>query len=458
MPADIGAYASIEEMVLASLVVHNDLVDEFSGLIGVEHFMVPAHKVIYTALTELCSNGRRADFRTLPEYIGPLPDTEVETPQYLARMAAIAPYRQQGMDYAKELRERYTRWQIEEIANSALYSARNPEAGENADALVDRIEQKLYAINQSAKQGGFSEFSSALTQAVEYAIRAMENKSGLSGLSSGIKALDEKMGGLQASDLIIVAARPGMGKTSLATNIAYSLAKSGVSVGFFSLEMSKDQLATRVISEVARVPSSDIRRGNLKDFEAQRLKEAAASLKSIPLHIDDQPGLTLATIRSRARRLKRERGLGCIIVDYMQLMSPGTSYRGNRVQEVSEISVGLKSLAKELNVPVIALSQLSRQVESREDKRPLLSDLRESGSIEQDADVVLFVFRKEYYLRLNEPSPDSPKHVEWMADMEREYGKAELIIAKQRHGPTGTVEVRFDGLTTSFSDVFNEIA
>jgi len=449
---DLGAYAAIEDMVIATFVAHSDMVDDLVEIVGQDHFMVPAHKAIFDAVVSLCSNGRRADFRVLPEYLGPLPDTETGTSQYLARLAAISPTRQQGLDYAKELRERFTRWRLEEVAQDAIHAARNPLAGQTADGLIEQVEQSLYSLNKTTQRGGFVDFSNSLASAVEYAAKAAESSSGLAGLPTGLQALDGKMGGLQASDLIVLAARPGMGKTALATNIAHYLAAKGKSVGYFSLEMPKDQLATRILSEVTRIPSSSIRRGRLEEFELQRIREAAVSIKAMSLHIDDQPSLTLATVRSRARRLKRERGLDLLIIDYMQLMSPGTSYRGNRVQEIAEISTGLKALAKDLNIPVIALSQLSRQVEAREDKRPLLSDLRESGSIEQDADVVLFVFREEYYLRMSEPQPGTDKHLEWMAKMEAAYMKAEIIIAKHRHGQTGTVEVEFDGLTTTFRD------
>ena len=300
------------------------------------------------------------------------------------------------------------------------------------------------------------------------AARAYQREGKLSGLASGLKDLDSKMGGLQASDLIIVAGRPGMGKTALATNIAYNIAQAwrgetradghmqtvdGGIVGFFSLEMSAEQLATRIIAERTGIPSSTIRRGGIHEDEFEKIKDVSIELQSLPFYVDETGGLNIAQLCARARRLKRQRGLDVLVIDYIQLLQGSGKRSDNRVQEVTEITTGLKALAKELNVPIIALSQLSRQVESRDDKRPQLSDLRESGSIEQDADVVMFVYREEYYLANKEPRPGTEEHLKWQAEMDLVTGKAEIIIGKQRHGPTGTVQAQFDGHITRFSDL-----
>jgi replicative DNA helicase len=301
---------------------------------------------------------------------------------------------------------------------------------------------------------------------------AYQRDGGLSGISSGLRDLDEKMGGLQSSDLIILAGRPAMGKTALCTNIAYHVARAykaehqtdgsvkvmdGGVVAFFSLEMSSEQLATRIIAEQSAVSSERIRRGKITEDEFHRIVEVSREMQSLPLYIDSTGGLTIAQLAARARRLKRQRGLGLIIVDYLQLLT-GSSRRAaeGRVQEVSEITVGLKALAKELNVPIMALSQLSRQVENRDDKRPQLADLRESGSIEQDADVVLFIYREEYYLARKEPRPNTTEHQQWMDEMARVHGVAEVIIGKQRHGPTGIVELQFDASLTKFQNLVRD--
>ena len=311
----------------------------------------------------------------------------------------------------------------------------------------------------------------ALTNAVDMAAKAWERDGGLSGVSTGMHDLDKMMGGLQASDLIIVAGRPGMGKTALATNIAFNIAKTyrfderpdgthettnGGVVGFFSLEMSSEQLATRIIAEQAQVPGYKIRRGDISEGEFHRITNAAREMQQIPFYIDHTGGISIAQLTARARRLKRQKGLDVLVVDYLQLLSGSKSKGDNRVQELTEITTGMKALAKELNVPIIALSQLSRQVESRDDKRPQLSDLRESGSIEQDADVVIFVYREEYYLKNKQPRKGTPEFATWQNEMERAHGRAEVIIGKQRHGPTGTVELAFEGEYTRFSDLAQE--
>jgi replicative DNA helicase len=338
---------------------------------------------------------------------------------------------------------------------------------------IEESERRLYEVAESGRyEGGFQAFSQALTTAVDMAARAYQRDGKLSGIATGLHDLDSKMGGLQHSDLIIVAGRPGMGKTALATNIAYNVAKAwqgevrpdghittvnGGIVGFFSLEMSAEQLATRILAERTGIPSSTIRRGGISENDFEVIRDVSLELQNMKFFVDETGGISIAQLAARARRLKRQRGLDLLVIDYIQLLQ-GSSKRGqeNRVQEITEITTKLKALAKELSVPIIALSQLSRQVESRDDKRPQLSDLRESGSIEQDADVVLFVYREEYYLQNKEPRPGTDEHAKWMVEMQLMHGKAEVIIGKQRHGPTGTVQLQFDGSVTRFSDLAPE--
>ncbi|MEL7303945.1 MAG: replicative DNA helicase, partial [Pseudomonadota bacterium] len=341
-------------------------------------------------------------------------------------------------------------------------------ASEPKDQIVE-AEQALYKLGEAGQSNqGFQSFLKAVTDAVNVANAAHKRDGGLAGISTGLADMDTKLGGLHKSDLLILAGRPSMGKTSLATNIAFNMAKAyqqgmgpdgepaavnGGRVGFFSLEMSAEQLAARVLSEAAEVPSEQIRRGDMTEGEFRRFVEAAKTLEACPLYIDDTPALPISQLAARARRLKREHGLDALFVDYLQLVRPASA-KDSRVNEVSEITQGLKAIAKELDIPVIALSQLSRQVESREDKRPQLSDLRESGSIEQDADVVMFVFREEYYAEREKPGEDQlDKMADWQARMERLHGRAEVIIGKQRHGPIGTVELSFEGRFTRFGNL-----
>jgi len=336
---------------------------------------------------------------------------------------------------------------------------------------IEDAERKLFELAETGRyDGGFQRFGQALTTAVDMAAHAFQRDGKLSGLATGLGDLDRLMGGLQPSDLIIVAGRPGMGKSALATNIGYNIAKAwqgevrpdghmvsvnGGVVGFFSLEMSAEQIATRIISEQTEIPSNRIRRGGITENDFEKIKDMSIELQNLPFYLDETGGLSISQLAARARRLKRQRGLDLLIIDYIQLLQGSTKRSSeNRVQEITEITTRLKALAKELNVPIMALSQLSRQVESRDDKRPQLSDLRESGSIEQDADVVMFVFREEYYHQMRKPSEaQADKFAEWLAEGDKVHGKAEVIIGKQRHGPTGTVELQFDGEFTRFSNL-----
>jgi replicative DNA helicase len=340
-------------------------------------------------------------------------------------------------------------------------------------AQIERAETELYKVAEAGgAEGRAKSFSDATKEALEMAERALNSGGHLSGFTTGLESLNAKIGGLHKSDLIIVAGRPGMGKSALGTNIAFAAAQrfirdaedgieaeksAGAPVALFSLEMSADQLATRILAEESGISSENLRRGKISQQEFRSLARAAAELQSLPLYIDDTPGLTIAALRTRARRLKRQKGIGIIVVDYLQLLQgSGKNSNDNRVQEISEISRGLKQLAKELSVPVIGLSQLSRAVEQREDKRPQLSDLRESGSIEQDADIVLFIYREDYYLAAKQPADDHPDFPAWQEEMARAYGRAEVIVAKQRHGATGKVRMRFDSRITKFSDAADD--
>ena len=460
-----------EQALLGAILVNNDACDRVTTFLRAEHFSEPVHARIFEAAEILIRAGKLASPVTLKTYFdNDATLKEIGGPAYLARLAAGATTIINAEEYGRTIYELAQRRALIGVGTDLVNEAFDPSVEDTAKDLIERAEQTLYSMAETGKYGqGFRPIVQALTQAIDMASAAYQRDGGLSGLSTGLRDLDDKLGGLQSSDLIILAGRPAMGKTALATNIAYNVArkfqaefmpdgstkvKNGGIVAFFSLEMSNEQLATRIISGQAEISSEMIRRGKITEGEFNRLVEVSTELQSLPLYIDDTGGLTIAQVAARARRLKRQRGLGLIVVDYLQLLA-GSSRRAaeGRVQEVSEITVGLKALAKELNVPVIALSQLSRQVESREDKRPQLSDLRESGSIEQDADVVMFVFRAEYYLERLKPEEGSPEFQKWFEKASRAHGKAEVIIGKQRHGPTGTVELQFDGKYTRFNNL-----
>src|SRR3984893_5746610 len=441
-----------EQALLGAILVNNDAFDRVSDFLKAEHFSEEVHRRIFDVAAQLIRAGKLASPITLKTFLGEHDLGGVTVPQYLARLAA----------------EATTIINAEYSVNAAYDAPVNTSPREQ----IEDAERKLYSVAETGRyEGGFQRFSDALTTAVDMAAKAYERDGRLSGIATGLADLDRYMGGLQPSDLVIVAGRPGMGKTALATNIAFNIASShedkpkpdgaretvnGGIVGFFSLEMSAEQLATRIIAEQAAVPSSKIRRGDIGEPEFHRIVEAARAMQTLPFYIDQSGGLSIAQLAARARRLKRQRGLDVLVIDYLQLLGGSKTRSDSRVQEVTEITTGLKALAKDLNVPVIALSQLSRQVESRDDKRPQLSDLRESGSIEQDADVVLFVFREEYYLKSRQPREGSEEFIAWQADMEKVHGKAEIIIGKQRHGPTGTIELAFEAEMTRFSNLARE--
>jgi replicative DNA helicase len=460
-----------EQALLGAILVNNEACDRVSSFLKADHFYDPLHGRIYDHAAKLIWAGKRATPITLKTFFqGDEPVGELTVPQYLGRLAANATTIINAEDYGRTIYDLAIRRNLIQIGETMVNTAYDAPIDAPPAVQIEDTEQKLYELAETGKYGsGFEPFTTALTDAIDMAANAYRRDGGLSGLATGFTDLDHRMGGLQPSDLIVVAGRPSMGKTALATNIAYHVAQSyrrdpnsdaaldGAVVGFFSLEMSAEQLATRIISEQSAIPSEKIRRGRIDSDEFDRIVEVSQELQNLPLYIDQTGGITVAQLAARARRLKRQRDVGLIVVDYLQLLS-GSSRRAaeGRVQEVSEITTGLKALAKELHVPVLALSQLSRQVEQREDKRPQLADLRESGSIEQDADVVLFVFREEYYVERRQPRENTEEHKQWQQEMDLVTGKAEVIIGKQRHGPTGTVRLQFTPEFTRFGNLAAE--
>ncbi|HEY0329496.1 MAG TPA: replicative DNA helicase [Rhodopseudomonas sp.] len=459
-----------EQSVLGAILINNDAFYRVSDFLKQEHFFEPIHQTIYDTASSLIRAGKVATPVTLKTFLPA--DTDlggITVGQYLARLAAEATTIINAHDYGRTIYELALRRDLIGIGTDMVNVAYDAPVDFAPKAQIEDAERRLYELAESGRyDGGFQKFSQALTVAVDMAAAAFQRDGRLSGIATGLRDLDNKMGGLQHSDLIIVAGRPGMGKTALATNIAYNVARAyrgeiqadgstktvnGGVVGFFSCEMSAEQLATRILAEQTGISSSSIRRGGITEADFDKIRDYSIELQSLPLFVDETGGLSISQLTARARRLKRQKGLDLIIVDYIQLLQGSGKRSDNRVQEVTEITTSLKALAKELNVPVIGLSQLSRQVESRDDKRPQLSDLRESGSIEQDADVVMFVYREEYYLQNKEPRPGTPEHEKWTTDMDLVHGKAEVIIGKQRHGPTGTVELQFEGQFTRFSDL-----
>ncbi|MFL9501873.1 replicative DNA helicase [Rhodopseudomonas palustris] len=462
-----------EQALLGAILVNNDAFYRVSDFLEPKHFFEPIHQTIFETAASIIRAGKIATPVTLKTFLAADLDLGgLTVAQYLARLAAEATTIINAQDYGRTIYELSLRRDLIGIGTDMVNVAFDAPVDFAPKNQIEDAERRLYELAESGRyDGGFQKFSQALTTAVDMAAKAFQRDGKLSGISTGLRDLDTRMGGLQHSDLIVLAGRPGMGKTALATNIAYNVAKAyrgevqpdgstktvnGGIVGFFSCEMSAEQLATRILAEQAEIASSKIRRGGISEADFDKLRDVSIELQSLPLYVDETGGLSIAQLTARARRLKRQKGLDMIVVDYIQLLQGSSKKGDNRVQEVTEITTSLKALAKELNVPVIALSQLSRQVESRDDKRPQLSDLRESGSIEQDADVVIFVFREEYYLQNKEPRPGTPEHEKWATDMELVHGKAEVIIAKQRHGPTGTVDLQFEGQFTRFSDLTDD--
>lgn len=474
LPHNIEAEAAL----LGALMIDNRLVEDVQIKLRPYHFFEPVHGRIYDSVLRMVDRNMVANPVTLrPMFENDEAMRDLGGPGYLAQLTGSGAALIGARDFAEQIYDLALLRSLIAVGRELVEKAVDTSESIDPMGQIEAAEVALYRVaEEGGETGSVKSFGQATKLAVEQAERALNSGGHLSGITTGLDSLNSKIGGLHRSDLIILAGRPGMGKTSLATNIAFNAARRlvrdredgiadeksmGAAVAFFSLEMSADQLATRILSEQSEISSENLRMGKISQQDFRNLARAAAELEDLPLFIDDTPGLTIAALRTRARRLKRQRGIGLVVIDYLQLLQgSGKSSDGNRVQEISEISRGLKQLAKELHVPVIALSQLSRAVEQREDKRPQLSDLRESGSIEQDADMVWFVFREEYYVAAREPkrpiegddSKTFEAHEAWARDMERAFGLSELIIAKQRHGATGKVKMKFDAKVTRFSD------
>ncbi|MEK9881354.1 MAG: replicative DNA helicase, partial [Alphaproteobacteria bacterium] len=465
MPHNLPA----EQNLLGALLIDNDIMEKIDDRLRAEHFYDPLHGRIFATMMRMIDRGQLANPVTLKSFFSGTddgPDGAIE--DYLGELADGVISLAQSADYAVTIYEAHLRRELIRIGDDVIEDAIHPDVDLSATKQIETAEAKLFQLAESGEAGaGLRNFESVTAAAVNMAAIARKSDGGLSGVSTGLTDLNAKMGGLHRSDLIILAGRPGMGKSALATTMAFHSAtttrtgEEARPVAFFSLEMSAEQLGTRILSERARIDSNAIRQGDLNAEEFDRLVEVSNQLSVAPFYIDDTPSLSVSQVASRARRMKRTGGLGLIVVDYLQLLTPQLGVKSeNRVQEISNISRSLKAIAKELDVPVLALSQLSRAVEQREDKRPNLSDLRESGSIEQDADVVLFIYREEYYLNKKDPERDAreteeqfnAKNDAFMARLQAAENKAEVIIAKQRHGPVGSINVHFEKSFTHFSD------
>jgi replicative DNA helicase len=451
-----------EQALLGSILVNNDILDEIATIVNSSIFYDPAHVKIYEVVENLNNKGMIANPITLKNFFekdNMLDD--VGGTEYLVKLTRFSGSVKQAIDYAKIIHEMYLRRELVLVSDKLSADTLDTNSQEkDAEKIIEDTEKSLYDL---AERGTFSQsylkFNKALDETIKMATLAMQSDGGIVGVPTGLTDLDEKLGGLHKSDLVILAGRPSMGKTALATNIAFNASKHILSrqekssVAFFSLEMSSEQLSTRILSEQARIKSDDIRRGKVTEEEINRYIETSRNIYNLPLFIDETPAISIAALSNRARRIKRLHGLGLVVVDYIQLMRSSSNKNEGRVQEISEITQGLKALAKELSIPVLALSQLSRAVEQRDDKQPQLADLRESGSIEQDADVVMFVYREAYYLERKQPKLGSIEHAEWQSKMNDVNGLADIILGKQRHGPTGTVKVEFEGIYTKFKDL-----
>ena len=454
MPNNIEA----EQAVIGSILVSNDIFDEINTIISSINFYDPMHQKIFEAVESLIYKGMLANPITLKNYFEDEKD-DLNVPEYLVKITKFSTSVRQAIEYSKIIYDMFVRRELIKISEQTIDSAKLNDLDTNGQSIIESSERLLFDL---AEKGSFNsslvKFDEAMKQTIEMASAAYKNEEGIVGVPTGLRDLDDKLGGLHQSELIIIAGRPSMGKTSLATNIAFNAAQklqeSGKksSIAFFSLEMSSEQLSTRIISEQARISSNDIRRGRISDDQFDKFLETSKNISELPLYIDETPAISIAALSNRARRIKRLFGLDMIVVDYIQLMRGTTFNKDGRVQEISQITQGLKAIAKELSVPVVALSQLSRQVEQRDDHKPQLADLRESGSIEQDADVVMFVYREGYYLQRKEPREATVEHAEWQAKMNEVAHLAQIIIGKQRHGPIGNVTLEFEERFTKFKD------
>ena len=447
-----------EQSVIGSILVTNEIFDEISTIISNINFYDPMHQKIYTAIESLIYKGMLANPITLKNYFEDEKD-DLDVPEYLVKITKFSTSVRQAIEYSKIIYDMYVRRELIKISEQTIDSAKLNDLDTNGQNIIENSERLLFDL---AEKGSFNsslvKFDDAMKQTIEMASAAYKNEGGIVGVPTGLRDLDDKLGGLHRSDLVIIAGRPSMGKTSLATNIAFNAAKNiqdngkKSSIAFFSLEMSSEQLSTRILSEQARIGSNDIRRGRISDEQFDQFLETSKNIAELPLFIDETPAISIAAMSNRARRIKRLHGLDMVIVDYIQLMRGTTYNKDGRVQEISQITQGLKAIAKELGVPVLALSQLSRQVEQRDNHQPQLADLRDSGSIEQDADVVMFVYREGYYLSRTEPREATVEHAEWQAKMNEVAHLAEIIIGKQRHGPIGKVILEFEERFTKFKD------
>ncbi len=449
-----------EQSVIGTILVSNEIFDEINTIISNNNFYDPMHQKIFSAIENLIFKGMLANPITLKNYFENEKD-DLNVPDYLVKITKFSTSSRQAIEYSKIIYDMFVRRELIKISENIIDSAKLKDLDVNGQNIIENSEKLLFDL---AEKGSVSsslvKFDEALKLTIEMASNAYKNEEGIVGVPTGLADLDDRLGGLHKSDLLIIAGRPSMGKTALATNIAFNAARNiqetgkKTTIAFFSLEMSSEQLSTRILAEQSRIKSNDIRRGRISDEQFDKFIETSKNISELPLFIDETPAISIAALSNRSRRIKRLFGLDMVVVDYIQLMRATNSNEG-RVQEISEITQGLKALAKELSVPVLALSQLSRAVELRDDKKPILSDLRESGSIEQDADVVMFVYREAYYLEKKEPAPATVEHAEWQSKMSEISNRAEIIIGKQRHGPTGNVFLEFEAMFTKFKDLQN---
>ena len=449
-----------EQSVIGSILVSNEIFDEINMIVTSKNFYDPMHQKIFSAIEKLIYSGMLANPITLKNYFEKEKD-EINVPDYLIKITKFSTAKRQTTEYSKLIYDLFVKRELIKISENIIDTAKLNDLDHDGQSIIENFERSLFDL---AEKGSFSsqlvKFDEAMRMTIEMASNAYKNDEGIVGVPTGLTDLDDRLGGLHKSDLLIIAGRPSMGKTALATNIAFNAAKKiqedsrKSTIAFFSLEMSSEQLSTRILAEQSRIKSNDIRRGRISEEQFDKFIETSKNISELPLYIDETPAISIAALSNRARRIKRLYGLDMVVVDYIQLMK-ASNFKDGRVQEISEITQGLKALAKELSVPVLALSQLSRAVESRDDKKPLLSDLRESGSIEQDADVVMFVYREAYYLERKEPQPATVDHAEWQSKMNDIANRAEIIIGKQRHGPTGNVFLEFEAMFTKFKDIPN---
>ena len=448
-----------EQAIIGTILLSNEIFDEINTIISSTNFYDPMHQKIFSAIEKLIYKGLLANPITLKNYFENEKD-ELNVPEYLIKITKFSTSSRQAIEYSKIIYDMFVRRELIKISENTIDTAKANDLNITGKDIIQNSEKLLFDL---AEKGSFNssllKFDEALKFTIEMATNAYKNEEGIVGVPTGLRELDNKLGGLHKSDLVIIAGRPSMGKTALATNIAFNAAKQlqenniKSTVAFFSLEMSSEQLSTRILAEQSKITSNDIRRGKISDEQFDRFIEMSKNIADLPLYIDETPAISIAALSNRARRIKRLYGLDLIVVDYIQLMRANLNSKDGRVQEISEITQGLKAIAKELSVPVLALSQLSRAVEQRDDKKPQLSDLRESGSIEQDADVVMFVYREAYYLERKEPTVNTVEHAEWQAKMNDVSNLADIIIGKQRHGPTGNVKLEFEAMFTKFKDI-----